>query len=307
MKIIFLYGELDRSKTIHLRSPKHWVLSLVAIFLVLVVTLATLISNGFFDNNQYKTRLSALHQAVLSERYHIDVLHQRMHQKALLMIEQAGDLQARMTRIEALGTQLATMASIDDEFDFDAAPAIGGPEDQNASKLSANDSPLMYHDEFLTLKDRLDYRQQQIQALAEVLNSQRLVEETYLAGKPVRKGWLSSKYGFRSDPFSGRRSFHKGIDFASPHGSDILAVASGVVTWADYKPGYGLLVEVNHGNELTTRYAHAQSLLVGLGNVVEKGQPLATVGSSGRSTGPHVHFEVLRHGQQIDPYPYVLR
>ena len=121
------------------------------------------------------------------------------------------------------------------------------------------------------------------------------------SGRPVRDGYISSYFGERMDPFTGEEGMHKGLDFAADVGSDVLAVAAGIVTWAGPRSGYGNMVEIDHGKGYVTRYAHADRTLVSVGDEVQRGQAIATVGSTGRSTGPHVHFEVLKNGQQIDP------
>jgi murein DD-endopeptidase MepM/ murein hydrolase activator NlpD len=132
-----------------------------------------------------------------------------------------------------------------------------------------------------------------------------LAAETRPTGRPVESGWISSGYGRRSDPITGKRTLHEGVDFAGKSGSDILAVASGVVVFAGEKSGYGRLVEIDHGNGLSTRYGHNSKLLVQEGEVVKQGQTIALLGSTGRSTGPHVHFEVLRGGRHVNPARYL--
>jgi len=135
----------------------------------------------------------------------------------------------------------------------------------------------------------------------------KLNADTFVAGRPIKKGWMSSRYGKRTDPFTGRLAWHAGVDFAGKMGADIVAVASGVVTWAGPRYGYGRLVEINHGNGYKTRYAHCKELNVAVGDVVRKGDVVALMGSSGRSTGPHVHFEVYKNGRTVDPAAYIHR
>ena len=126
-------------------------------------------------------------------------------------------------------------------------------------------------------------------------------------GRPVTWGWLSSKYGNRVDPLTGKTAWHSGVDFAGHDGSDVIAVASGVVTFAGKRSGYGKLVEISHPDGLVTRYAHHKELVVSTGDVVKKGETIGKMGSTGRSTGPHVHFEVLKNGRTVDPTRYVAR
>jgi len=132
-------------------------------------------------------------------------------------------------------------------------------------------------------------------------------EEVFPEGRPIGRGWISSYYGMRTNPFTGKLQFHKGMDFASKSGSNVQAVAGGVVTWSSKRYGYGNLVEINHGNGYVTRYGHNKENLVQVGDTVKKGQSISLMGSTGRSTGPHVHFEVLKNGRQINPQRFVQR
>ncbi|MBN1378457.1 MAG: peptidoglycan DD-metalloendopeptidase family protein [Gammaproteobacteria bacterium] len=213
-----------------------------------------------------------------------------------------GQMQGHITRLDALGTKLVKMAKIDEkEFEFNNPPGLGGP---NENPLDTNDQSTL--DQAITsLGQELGYREYQLFVLEEVLRSRILHEEVHPAGRPVKKGWISSYYGYRTSPFDGRRVFHKGLDIAGKQGSSIIAVAGGVVTWADQRWGYGNLLEINHGNGYSTRYGHCLEILVKEGEAVKKGQIVATMGSTGRSTGPHVHFEVLQDGQQVNPLDFI--
>ena len=214
-----------------------------------------------------------------------------------------GRMQAQMLRLDALGQRLVDVADLDaGEFDFDIAPPIGGP--QNVSALADNTVP-----DFLGMLDELDGtiadREHKLAMLEQVLMYRNVHQRVTPSGQAVESGLLSSKYGKRIDPFSGKQEAHKGIDIAGKEGSEILALGDGVVTYSGTRKGYGMLVEVEHGNGITTRYAHNQSHLVSTGETVRKGQPLALMGSTGRSTGPHVHIEVLQNGKQVDPAKYL--
>jgi murein DD-endopeptidase MepM/ murein hydrolase activator NlpD len=155
------------------------------------------------------------------------------------------------------------------------------------------------------LSDQLADRERQLGALENLILTRELRSEVYPQGRPVQTGFISSFYGERVDPFTGYTSFHPGVDFAGDAGAQVQSVATGVVTWAGDRSGYGNLVEVTHGNGLVTRYGHNASLLVRVGETVQKGQALALVGSTGHSTGPHVHFEVLRNGSAVDPMAFI--
>ena len=214
-----------------------------------------------------------------------------------------GQMQAQMLRLNALGERLVGQADLDrNEFNFDVVPAIGGPDEMQ-------DKQSVPFSDFLSMLDQLDSeledRQEMLSVLEVLLMSRSLHERVMPSGKPVEEGWLSSRYGKRSDPFTGKQDFHKGLDFAGKKGADVLAVGDGVVSWSGKRSGYGNLVEINHGNGYVTRYGHNQRHLVEVGDTVKKGQQVAMMGSSGRSTGPHVHFEVLRNGKRVDPAKYI--
>ena len=150
-------------------------------------------------------------------------------------------------------------------------------------------------------------REVQFDVLAGLLSSEQLRAESSPSGRPIASGWQSSAYGYRIDPISGQRAWHDGVDFAGKEGTEIFAVASGVVSWSGYRSGYGQMVEVAHGDGLSTRYAHNRENNVEVGDLVRRGDVIAFMGSTGRSTGPHVHFEVFKHGRAVDPASYISR
>lgn len=215
-----------------------------------------------------------------------------------------GRLQAQMLRLDALGTRLVTLADLDDtEFDFDIAPPVGGPQD--ALALSATTV-----EDFLGMLDEFDAmaadREEKLDILEQLLLSRHLHERIVPSGSAVEKGLLSSKYGKRIDPFSGKLAQHKGIDIAGKEGTHILAVGDGIVTWSGEYGGFGNLVQINHGNGYVTRYGHNKQCLVESGDTVKKGQVIALMGSTGRSTGPHVHVEVLLNDKHVNPAEYLI-
>ncbi|MGD8407161.1 MAG: M23 family metallopeptidase [Thiohalophilus sp.] len=217
-----------------------------------------------------------------------------------------GNLQSHVVRLDALGQRLTQMANLDNgEFNFEQPPAQGGPVTSEELAGSSIEVP-----DFLAsleeLSSKIDDRSQQLSVLEEMLMTRNLQAEVIPAGRPITRGWLSSYYGMRTDPFNGRRAHHSGIDFAGKMGSDVVSVAAGVVTYSARRSGYGNLVEINHGKGYVTRYGHNSELLVEVGDTVKKGQVIAKMGSSGRSTGPHVHFEVLVNGRAVNPKKYIL-
>lgn len=225
-------------------------------------------------------------------RDHLDALALRL-----------GRMQAQLMRLDALGGRLVSQADLDtSEFDFSIAPPVGGPH--QGTPLTATTVP-----DFLGMLDELELavsdRNRKLGVLEQLIMNRNLHERVMPSGNAVEKGLLSSNFGKRIDPFSGKMEQHKGIDVAGKEGSDVLATGDGVVTRAEPVSGYGNLVEINHGNGIVTRYGHNKALLVEAGDTVRKGQPIALMGSTGRSTGPHVHIEVLRNGKQVDPSKYL--
>lgn len=215
------------------------------------------------------------------------------------------ELQARMTRLDALGERLAELADVaGDEFDFSQPVGQGGPEELLDAEPFSDGEVLGSLDALMT---RVDSREQQLETFEQVFAERRLDESRLIAGRPLQGGYQSSGFGRRSDPFHGSARLHKGVDFAARPGTEIVAVAAGVVTWSGRKSGYGWAVEVGHADGYTTLYGHNQRNLVQVGDLVQRGQAIALLGSTGRSTGPHVHFEVKKDGRQIDPATYIAR
>lgn len=210
-------------------------------------------------------------------------------------------LQAHIVRLDAAGNRMSEIAGLEDEFSFDEPPPIGGPIEPDAP-IAGSDPVLEALD---VLQAQLEARERQMRVLEDLLLASRMNREVNPSGWPVENGYISSLFGWRRDPFHGRRAMHYGIDFAGRAGSGVLAVAGGVVTEAGQRDGYGLLVEINHGNGYVTRYGHSKKLLVKVGDRIAKGQRIGLMGSSGRSTGPHVHFEVLLNGRVVNPAQYI--
>lgn len=241
--------------------------------------------------------LDAERQAIVTTRRHtedtLDALAIRI-----------GQMNARVIRLDALGRRLTEMADLGDgEFDFDSAPAMGGPEEP---ELGAGSNAVPEVLELMAnLGDQLDNREAQLAVLEGVLMNKSLNDRVYPQGRPVKSGWMSSYFGRRTDPFTGKRANHRGIDFAGKEGAEIIAVAAGVVTWSSTRYGYGEMVEITHGNGYATRYAHNSENLVRVGEEVEKGQIVALMGETGRATGPNLHFEVLHRGQRVNPVKFV--
>jgi murein DD-endopeptidase MepM/ murein hydrolase activator NlpD len=296
MNIIFFSRREGRAKHFNLAHP----MAVAAFATVLVAILAAAFSLGLkIGESKQAPRGVATWSATLAEQQaEIKELKAELQRRVDAVAMRIGQMNAHVIRLDALGKRLTQMANIDNrEFDFESTPAMGGPESDIGVASQVPDLTAMLNG----LEAKISSRDAQLAALENALLSKKLDEQIRPDGRPVVEGHISSYFGERQDPFNGHQAFHKGIDFASPQGSDVVAVAAGVVTFAGEKAGYGNLVEVSHGNGLITRYGHNQ------GRTVARGDTLAYVGSTGRSTGPHVHFEVLKAGRQIDPLTFIGR
>ncbi len=241
-------------------------------------------------------------QQIRQQQVQLQYLRQEADADVDALSSRLGLLQAHVMRLDALGQKLIQMANIDKgEFDFGNIPALGGPEtlSQKASDISEITSAI----EQLGLE--LEKRQNQLVYLEGLVMNKNLQKEVQPSGRPILKGWLSSYYGMRTHPISGKKEMHKGIDFAGETGGAVIAVAKGVITYAGKRWGFGKIVEIAHGNGYVTRYAHNSRILVSVGDTVEKGFQIAEIGSTGRSTGPHVHFEVMKDGRPINPVKFI--
>lgn len=213
-----------------------------------------------------------------------------------------GQLQAQSTRLDALGQRLVEVGKLDEnEFDFDQAPAVGGVEDVSGTAYAL---PPALDRSIGQLATRLDTQQAQLSALQSLLLDARIDSNLKPTGMPV-SGYISSYFGVRPDPFDGRSARHTGIDIATPFGTSVHTVAEGMVTYAGVRNGYGNVVEIDHGNGYMTRYAHNSKLDVHPGQHVQVGDVIAQAGSTGRSTGSHVHFEVWYDGRVVNPLAFV--
>lgn len=303
MNIIFFSRREGRARHFNLGHP----FAVASFAAVLIAILATAFSLGFKigESRSAPGGISAWSQTLAEQQAEIKELKAELQRRVDAVAMRIGQMNAHVIRLDALGKRLTQMANIDKrEFDFDSQPAVGGPEsDIGAAAMQAPDLSTLLNG----LEQKISSRDAQLAALENALLSKKLDEQIRPDGRPVRDGHISSYFGERQDPFTGHQAFHKGIDFASSRGADVIAVAAGVVTFAGEKAGYGTLVEVSHGNGLVTRYGHNEALAVGIGRTVSRGDTLAYVGSTGRSTGPHVHFEVLKDGRQIDPLSFIGR
>lgn len=288
------------------------------------------VAKGGRDENQSATRTDP---KVLSEIQQLrSQLSVQARQLALLrdganstlneLGVRVGSLQAHVTRLNALGHRLTQNAELTSgEFDFAAEPAVGGSasatqvqaqgsaaQDNSAATAPVPDIATSAHslqNELQHLELQMRESDSQLAVLEVLLQGRRLKRQSQPVGWPAEAGWVSSNFGERQDPFTGVRSFHKGIDIAAGIGTSVQAAASGLVLFAGTQGDLGQVVEISHGSGYTTRYAHNSELLVNKGDFVVKGEQIAAMGSSGRSTGSHLHFEVLENGKAVNPLKYL--
>jgi len=250
------------------------------------------------------TEVANLVDALELQRESIDTIRQSNEDTLDALAIRIAQLNARVIRLDALGRRLTVMADLEDsEFDFDSAPALGGPEEPVAA--GSNIAIPEVVGAMVSLDYQLINREAQLGVLENVLMTQSLQDRVYPQGRPVDTGWISSYFGKRTDPFTGKPANHTGIDFAGKLGAEIFAVADGVVTWSANRYGYGIMVEINHGSGYSTRYAHNSENLVSVGDEVRKGQSVALMGETGRATGPNLHFEVLKNGRRVNPVNFI--
>ena len=297
MNIILVTGASARARTITVEA-RHWALGGLALILLFVVfTFA-------FNFLTLKWAAAVQHpwlQAIVlaDQREQAQRTQERVQGHLNAMAIRLGELQAKMLLLDGIGERLAKAAGLKPQELPSLAPGRGGAESTTMP------SKLISVSEFTQLIDTLarqvDLRTDQLGVLEALLVASSANRKFLPTLQPIVDGWFSSNFGYRIDPFSGQNSFHEGIDFPAEVGTPVVAAASGKVVYAEVHPQYGKMIEIDHGNGLVTRYAHAAQLFVKEGDLVVRGQRIAAVGSTGRSTGPHLHFEVRLNGAPQNP------
>jgi murein DD-endopeptidase MepM/ murein hydrolase activator NlpD len=271
-----------------------------ALFFVAIGVAATLLLEN--PRRQDLSEVSELRSALSAQRVQLAGLDKDSHRNLDALALQLGQLQAQATRLNALGERLTHVGKLDDgEFDFNGEPALGGPEEPATGVAMS----LPLQSGIDNLSAEFDRQQAQLDVLENLLRDRKIENALLPSGMPVTQGYIASGFGDRSDPFDGHQAVHMGVDFAAPEGTPVSAVADGVVTYSGDRSGYGNVVEIDHGNGYMTRYAHNSTLVAAVGTRVHAGQVIAKVGSTGRSTGPHCHFEVWLNGRAVNPMAYV--
>lgn len=265
---------------------------------------------GFFaapllatDSTAGKQKIKDLQSRVESGQIELDDLKNGVQNDIDSMSLQIGRLMAQSNRLNALGGRLTTASEINlDEFDFDLEPGLGGPE---LALIDEINTPKSIYENLFNLEQSFGQQQQHFDILSRLLNEQSVEQNVTPHLMPMESGWISSHYGKRIDPFNGKQVSHSGMDYAGAYNSKIRAAADGIVVWAGTRGAYGKMVEIDHGNGFVTRYGHTSSVDVKLGQRVAAGEYIATMGKTGRATSEHVHFEILKNGQKVNPLPFV--
>jgi murein DD-endopeptidase MepM/ murein hydrolase activator NlpD len=305
MNVVIFGTGFGKPRQLNLSGPAAWA---AAVGFAVVVSTAGFVSGHWFSSQTgsgvSQDRAAELAEQLYQQQENIHTIRQANEDTLDALAIRIAQMNARVIRLDALGRRLTGMADLEDgEFDFDSVPALGGPEEPVG--VGSNVAVPEVVDQMQSLNYQLDNREAQLWALEGVLMNQELSERVYPQGRPVRSGWISSYFGKRTDPFTGKPANHTGIDFAGKHGAEVVAVADGVVSWSADRYGYGIMVEINHGNGYATRYAHNSENLVAVGDEVKKGQPVALMGETGRATGPNLHFEVLKGGHRVNPVNFI--
>lgn len=299
MNIILISSKSTRTKNINI-TRMHIILLACVLFIIAVVLARGL--NYFSLLYMDKIDNPILRALVVSpqqEKHQEIQLH--LNDNLNVMAVKLGEMQAKLMRLDALGERLAKSSGIKHrEFLFNQAPGQGGAL-PSSNLVPESLSFEEFNKKIKVLSHALDDRADKLNVIDSLLRQGRLSKRVFPSIMPVDTEWYSSGFGYRIDPFTGKRAFHEGVDFAAKTGTSIKAAAGGVVIYSDRHPEYGNMIEIDHGDDLISRYAHASKRMVNLGQIVLNGQKIAEVGSTGRSTGPHLHFEIRHKGIPQNP------
>jgi murein DD-endopeptidase MepM/ murein hydrolase activator NlpD len=307
LNIILVTGAHARARTMTL-DWRHWVGGGLGLF---VLFIAFTFAFNFVTLQWAAAVQHPWLQAILlaDQRAEMQRVQERVQGHLNAMAVRLGELQAQVLRLDDLGERLAKTAGLKPQeleaLQLRAAPGRGGAE---STSMPPRNLTLLEFTEMLDkLARQVDGRTDQLNVLEALLLQSSTNRRFMPTLPPILDRWFSSNFGYRIDPFTGQRTFHEGIDFPAEKGTAVTAAASGTVVFAGVHPEYGKMVEIDHGNGLISRYAHASQLAVKEGDLVVAGQRIATVGSTGRSTGPHLHFEVRLNGVPQNPARFLAK
>jgi murein DD-endopeptidase MepM/ murein hydrolase activator NlpD len=300
VNIILVSDSLAKSRSMTLSQGQVLLIAfgiLVAGFVLATATYVVTMKFAADMRNPYlRALLATLHQDEVKRS------EAQVKENLDALAAKVGELQARILRLDAFGERLAKAAGIKrEEFRFDEKPGQGGPVVPLGPELTVPEFQRMLDE----MSRVVDDRSEKLGVLDSFFMDDRLARKTVPTTMPVTGGYYSSNYGYRLDPITGHSEFHTGVDIVAPIGTKVMVAAGGVVSYSGTMPEYGNVVDVDHDNGLTSRYAHLSRRLVKVGDVVMKGQLIALVGNTGRTTGPHLHFEVREKGIPLNPNKFL--
>jgi murein DD-endopeptidase MepM/ murein hydrolase activator NlpD len=302
MKFSIVSSRTGKVRQLDLTRRKALLGVLAVALLSVALVFAAGLEVGRFTAGPLKNEKLA--RALDQQRLDIAAVRGQLQGNVDALASRVGMMNAHMIRLDALGRRITDLANLDrGEFDFDKPPPAGGPEGGELAWGSAQVPELSAVLD--ALESQLADRERQLTVLESLMSTRQLGDRILPGGLPVLGGWISSHFGFRSDPITGHNAFHAGVDVAAEPGSKVIATGPGVVSFAGYRTGYGNMVEITHPTGYVTLYGHNARNLVRQGDSVQKGQAIAIIGSTGRSTGTHVHFEVERNGKPVNPTRYM--
>lgn len=289
MNIIFVSDSLTRGRSVSLGHNQIMMLMLGWLLLPILIAI------GMYYFTLSQGGMPLQHNQPQNRTY--------LQENLNTMAARLGQLQAQVFRLDALGGRLAKHFNLPEkDFKFEQKPGQGGAE-PSLAQYQLN--PQQLEQELARFAKQLDARADSLSILEALTLREQVKQSAFPSRHPVMTGWFSSNYGLRLDPFSGKQAMHEGVDFMAEVGTPIKAAAGGVVVYSEHHPQYGNMIAVDHGNGLISRYAHASKRLVKVGDIVLQGQQIGEVGSTGRSTGPHLHFEILSNGAPQNPARYL--
>ena len=303
MQIIVISDRLAKARSLTL-SLRH----VVASFGLTLLVLVALTGGLYWLSLRYATdiRIPLVHQLVLAaQKSESERSREFMQQNLNAMAVKIGEMQAQLTRLDALGERLSALAGIrPQEFRFSETPGMGGA--QSTMLPPQNLTLSQFNEKVATLSRQMESRSDMLNLLEAQLFEMAVKKKAMPTMMPVNSPYNASSFGYRIDPFTGQQAMHEGIDFMADVGTPVVAAAGGVVQFAGFHPQYGYMIDIDHGNDLVTRYAHLSKVLVKEGDLIQRGRRIAESGTTGRSTGPHLHFEVRFRGAAQNPMKFLL-
>ncbi len=309
MQIILLHPRFTKARSVTL-TFKHWfffgllfvvsVMAGAALLFYLAMTRGGASNLPLVQSMLPNQSASTAMQATGKDKY--------VKENLAAMAIKIGEMQAQLMRLDALGERVQGLSGVKpQEFNFKELPGRGGAEPSSATRPALPDLSISQFQHALdALSSDVEHRFDYMSAVETTLMFDKIHAKMLPTIQPVDVTYNASGFGWRFDPFTGRSAFHEGIDFPAPTGTPIIAAAGGVVIAAEFHHDFGNMLEIDHGNDIVTRYAHASKLLVKVGDIVQRGQHVADIGSTGRSTGAHLHFEVLVKGTRQDPHKFLM-